>query len=504
MHTMHHRSAAPSLSGDVASPSRTSSSNKGGNSGSGGSRRRRVKRSSVVVAMGRQDLMVTIFAACFLTAVSVLIVLKLYATLSSNSSSSTLFNNRLLQPLLSSAQKSTPAAKKHTTDDASQYDKEDILPWNKRYRVPGSMPIVGDRSNRYVELRQMMDRQLEPASDDNDESGSGKGSMQRSLDFVSDMTQGNIYNMNNNKKNNHRNILSALQPASQDVHHSDQVRVPYDIFDCPPKPPPGYPFAWPTMTVLENWPPDDTAPPASGTLYQGLCVFDYGKDYDTAMVYRNAELPFVVINDPAVAETVERWNRPGYMAALMGPTALHRTEYSPNNHFMYYVAPPKHHNRRRTGLGGTDNNNNNNVRHHTAKGVPEDWVAPTKMLRMTYADWLRHANVTNDDQLGPHNPHWYYRLIGCGGTGNDGSCDKESSEYLFDELTFFQPKENLYIVEPDEQKGYERKKGNAVFASFVFNIVCVGIVEIIFVGGSKKMVVCTVMSFGKIHCCSQK
>jgi hypothetical protein len=129
-------------------------------------------------------------------------------------------------------------------------------------------------------------------------------------------------------------------------------------------------------------------------------------------------------------------------------SVLHRTEYSENNHFMYYVPPPKHQNRRRASdahlLAAT-------------KNTPKDWKAPTKMMRMTYANWLSHANVS-DDKLGPHNPHWYYRLIGCGGTGNDGSCDKGSSEYLFDELTFFQPRESLYIVEPEEQKGYGKQK----------------------------------------------
>jgi len=53
-------------------------------------------------------------------------------------------------------------------------------------------------------------------------------------------------------------------------------------------------------------------------VYQGLCVFDYTKDYDKAMAYRNAELPFVVVNDPAVAKTVERWNEPGYLEEMLG------------------------------------------------------------------------------------------------------------------------------------------------------------------------------------------
>ena len=85
---------------------------------------------------------------------------------------------------------------------------------------------------------------------------------------------------------------------------------------------------------------------------------------------------------------------------------------------------------------------------------------------MTYVDWLQRPNVT-DDQLGPDNPHWYFRLIGCGHMGEgteDGSCDKGSSEWLFDELTFFQPRQNdekrsMYIVEPDGQKGIHCRFG---------------------------------------------
>mmetsp|Transcript_12594 Transcript_12594/g.22824 ORF Transcript_12594/g.22824 Transcript_12594/m.22824 type:complete len:231 (-) Transcript_12594:4-696(-) len=77
------------------------------------------------------------------------------------------------------------------------------------------------------------------------------------------------------------------------------------------------------------------------------------------------------------------------------------------------------------------------------------------MLRMAYKEWLQHANVT-DDQLGPDKPHWYYRLIGCGAQGD---CDRGSSEYLFDELTFFQPRETLYMVDPEQQKGIHCRFG---------------------------------------------
>ena len=183
-------------------------------------------------------------------------------------------------------------------------------------------------------------------------------------------------------------------------------------------------------------------------LYQSLCIFDYTKDYDKAIAYRDASLPFIVVNDPRVAETVARWSLPHYVEDLMG-NVPHRTEYSKNNHFMYYVPPPKKKIR--------PFNNADKKRRRGLK-VPEGWTEPTKMMRMPYKQWLHHANVT-DEFLTQDHPHWYYRLIGCGLMGNDGSCDAGSSEYLFDELPFFQPKPSLYVVEPDEQKGIHCRFG---------------------------------------------
>jgi len=260
----------------------------------------------------------------------------------------------------------------------------------------------GDRSDEYVKLRQKYDVLLPPDSS-------------RSLKAANDIQW--------------RSYGPQLQPAPMDIHDTDQV--PYDIYDCPETPPAGYPFAWNILAVLNNWSPDDTSPPESNQIYQGLCVFDYQKDYNKALTYRKAELPFVVVNDPSVAAVVERWNQPGYMHHMLGGVP-HRTEYSENNHFMYYVPVPK------------------NEKKQKRIRAPEGWTPPAKLSHMTYDDWLRKANVT-DDKLGPDNPHWYYRLIGCGGMGKD--CDKGSSEYLFDELPFFQPRETLYVVEPEEQKG---------------------------------------------------
>lgn len=70
------------------------------------------------------------------------------------------------------------------------------------------------------------------------------------------------------------------------------------------------------------------------------------------------------------------------------------------------------------------------------KLIPLDWKEPTKYLRMEYQDWLNKANQTDESKLGPDNPHWYFRLIGCGKMGK-GACDTNNNENLFDELPFF-------------------------------------------------------------------
>jgi hypothetical protein len=88
-------------------------------------------------------------------------------------------------------------------------------------------------------------------------------------------------------------------------------------------------------------------------------------------------------------------------------------------------------------------------------------------LRMTYKEWLAKANATTtptkDDisRRPPNNDgeHWYFRLIGCGYMGAHGSCDAGSSEYLFDELPFFQPVDNLYLGQGDKQMGIHCRFG---------------------------------------------
>jgi len=275
---------------------------------------------------------------------------------------------------------------------------------------PESMGAVGDKTKRYYELRKEIDE---------------------ILPIDPDRTRRRVRN------ELRRNTYESMRPEE----------LPYDVNNCPLYPPDGYPYAWSAMDLVENWPPDDPTPRSK--IYNGICVFDYETELEKAKIYRAAEVPFVVRDDPQVLRTAERWNHPGYMLNMLSDTP-HRTEYSPNNHFMYWMAENPNKKRKKfaqqLGRGGRPK----------WPTPPEGWKPPTKLLRMPYEEWVGHANTT-DDKLGPDMPHWYYRLIGCGAQGR---CDKDSSEYLFDEMPFFQPRDGgLYIVEPQRQKGIHCRFG---------------------------------------------
>ena len=291
------------------------------------------------------------------------------------------------------------------------------------YNIPHMMSNIGDKSVGYQLLRQEIDALL-PEND------------QRSLDFVESIK---------------KRVYKPIPIPTNDSSSS------YNVLNCPDQPPPGYPYAWNILDLLEHWPANDYKNPRS-TIHMGVCRFDYRRDYDKIMTYRQQEVPFVVSGDPEVARTVERWNTDGYMQRLMSDVP-HRCEYSPNNQFMYWIRPPGMRKRNQGKTNSiTTNNNNKKNRKSILAGIekPENWKEPTTMMRMRFGEWLEKANVT-DDKLGPEQPHWYYRLIGCGLLGR---CDKGSSEYLYDELTFFQPQEGkIYLIEPRKQKGIHCRFG---------------------------------------------
>jgi len=273
------------------------------------------------------------------------------------------------------------------------------------------MPGVGDKSQKYRLLRREFDEMFPRKSE-------GRS------DFV---------------KSLHKNKYELMK-----------IDIGYDIYNCPLYPPDDYPFAFNLVDdILTNWPADDTEPREK--IFGSLCVFDYEYEVEKAMNYRDAELPFIIRNDPNVYRTAERWNHPDYLKRLLGEN-YYRAEYSANNHFMYW------------SHGKITRNIAKKLRETMVrvgnKMLPKNWKDPTKIIKMKYQDWLDKADVADKTNLGVDNPHWYYRLIGCG-LQPEKKCDKNGNkaEFLFDELPFFQPKSNIYFAEPKKQLGIHCRFG---------------------------------------------
>ncbi|KAL7498097.1 hypothetical protein ACHAWT_009859 [Skeletonema menzelii] len=261
----------------------------------------------------------------------------------------------------------------------------------------------------------------------------------------------------------------------------NQTQLGYDIYNCPSTPPENYPMAWTTVEVLRNWMPHDftTIAPANRQIYQGLCVFDYTTQYDAALTYRNAELPFIIRNDPNVMSVARRWeDDTEYLHNALGDERLFRTERSPVNDFMWYRLRGK----------GTK---------------PRGFVKPPNdEVSMSYGEWLERAlakdaealqgeelsamvnelkerrmklitrkkqddSLENDDRDQDNSTeeeklkNWYYfRLRASLSKAIEGS---PSDNFVYDELPFFDPrkrsKSQFYIVDPSEERGINCRFG---------------------------------------------
>jgi hypothetical protein len=191
--------------------------------------------------------------------------------------------------------------------------------------------------------------------------------------------------------------------------------------DCPDFPADNYPITYDMKRLLDNWNPDVAdIPPIH---FNSICRFDYQTELNKALNYRNAEKPFVVYNVPEVDEVVKKWSDLDYLNNLVGPHTNYHAETSNDNHFMYW-------------------------RKKSKKLMDRlHFKPPTGKVPISFADWLKVAVVNNNKTL-VDREHLYFRI----------TADKKD-HYMFKELPFFYPKESLFIVEPDKQRGIHCRFG---------------------------------------------
>lgn len=180
--------------------------------------------------------------------------------------------------------------------------------------------------------------------------------------------------------------------------------LPYDPYDCPKDPPPYYPPQWDAARVMKNWRHNDTEIPES--IHQALCVFDYIKDYDKAMRYRDMDVPFVIRNRPEVTETADKWHEEAYMAKLLeDPTRNYMMHTSNTPQFLYWDLQRKEY--------------------------PNGYVPPSTTQRVSYKEYL---NLTERVDTGNDLSYHYLMVEGYWSTS-----DPKFRWHVFDELPMFKP-----------------------------------------------------------------
>ena len=188
----------------------------------------------------------------------------------------------------------------------------------------------------------------------------------------------------------------------------------------------GYPRHYPLLDVIRNWSPDNTSLPER--YYDSMRHFDYSDALQRAEMlrFREAEVPFVVHSVPTIDKAVRRWTLQ-YMAQKLGKTKV-RTEVSDSNHHMYF---------RQSYFG--------------AKSV-KGWHPPMRWDRLTFEQWLRHANVP-DAQSAPDKPHWYFRM--------DWKRHKRThTQWVYDDLEpVFGVHKSDFIVDPHGHRGINCRAG---------------------------------------------
>lgn len=197
------------------------------------------------------------------------------------------------------------------------------------------------------------------------------------------------------------------------VSHSS---VPFERVECPPIPAPDYPKGYPIANLTANWAIDETDIPARH--YDSFCHIDFQADYQKALAYRDAEVPFIMYNIPELDAAVKKWSDLDYLNSRLG-SKRYRTEASTSNHFMYW---------------------------HGTRGGGKDWKPPTEIKQLDFETWLRTA-VQNHNKSLINREHLYFRA-----SDNDAT-------WIRDDLPFFKPVESIFMKNPREQRGIHCRFG---------------------------------------------
>jgi hypothetical protein len=195
----------------------------------------------------------------------------------------------------------------------------------------------------------------------------------------------------------------------------------------------------PLKELMEIWPQDELDHPPS-PIYEDLIHFDYNDPDDMAAAtkFRDAKLPFKVINVPEVTAAGEKWtdeyvsnNFDSTFSYEGVPTSEGMAQESPDNYFAWFLAL---------------------IWEVDTMGVP-----PTRNNDWSFNKWAQHARYADRVGLDPNQPHFYWQS---GVDSKERYLDESHWTFVSRDLpSFSSTTENFFLFEPDSQKGIQCRFG---------------------------------------------
>lgn len=145
-----------------------------------------------------------------------------------------------------------------------------------------------------------------------------------------------------------------------------------------------YPIYQPLLDAVTNWPPDDPEIPPN--FVETIQIFNYSDPYERNIAegFRNAEVPFKLIDVHDVNSVVKKWSDDYLLEVLKDDIAVN-TITSKNNHFMFWRKSKE----RSSNLDSS----------HRPVGHSD----------MSFKQWLSLAKNADTKKLSADVPHFYFR-----------------------------------------------------------------------------------------------
>jgi Cupin-like domain len=220
----------------------------------------------------------------------------------------------------------------------------------------------------------------------------------------------------------------------------DYTQHPYSYPDLVLKPPSHgeYPKLQPLQEIMQEWPQDELDRPPR-MIHEVLMHFDYTNpvELQAARRFRDAQLPFKLVNVPEVIEAGKKWTDE-YLATNFdggygtnGPPAKGTAQESVDNFFAFFIPP--------------------------LWSILEMGLPPTLNNDWTFAKWSQHARYADHVGLGPNYPHFYWQA-----GVNREERHQSHNQWTFisrDLPSFSSPTETFFVFEPQHQKGIQCRFG---------------------------------------------